>query len=269
MTEGHSRRSGGAGWRTVAAAVRRWGPLAVVALGIVLVYATGLHEKLTLDKVIREHETLKAAVRDDYLLVFLAFVLAYVVTVALSVPGASLLTIVGGYLFGWFVGCAVTVAAATTGAVVIFLIARSALGEPLRNRAGPFMARLAEGFREDALSYLLFLRLVPLFPFWLVNIAPAVFEVRLRVYVLATAVGIIPGTFAYTLVGDGLGSLIAAQEEADPGCAARGTCEIDLGALLTPKVIAAFVALGVVSLIPVALKRIRRARQRPADGGVS
>ncbi len=246
--------------RTAPSALRRYGPLALLAIAAALVYASGLHEALSLDRLIREHEALKAAVAEDAAFALLGFVGVYVATVALSIPGASLLTILGGFLFGWLVGGLVTVVAATAGATVIFLVARSAIGAPLRSRAGPFLTRLSDGFREDAMSYLLFLRLVPLFPFWLVNIAPAIFDVPLRTYLIASFVGMIPGTFAYTLVGAGLTSLIEAQERADPGCAARGTCQIDPSALLTPTMIAAFVALGLVSLVPVAVKRIRRAR---------
>lgn len=254
---------------TRAAGFARWLPvLLLVALALV-VYATGLHEKLSLERVIREHENLKAAVAEAGPAAVLVFIAIYVAVVALSIPGASLLTMVAGFLFGWFPGGIWTVIAATAGATVIFVIARSALGRPLRARAGPFLSRLGEGFREDALSYLLFLRLVPIFPFWLVNIAPALFDVPLRTYVLASFVGMIPGTFAYTLVGAGLDSLIAAQEAANPGCAAAGTCEIDLAALLTPTMVAALMALGVLALMPPVLKRLRRRRAGASSAGAT
>jgi uncharacterized membrane protein YdjX (TVP38/TMEM64 family) len=121
-----------------------------------------------------------------------------------------------------------------------------------------------EGFRDDAFNYLLFLRLVPLFPFWLVNLAPALFNVKLVTFVAATLLGIIPGTFAFAFLGSGLDSIIAAQQAAYQAClaAGRGDCEMrfEAGALLTPELIIAFVALGVVALIPVAVKRVRARR---------
>jgi hypothetical protein len=158
---------------------------------------------------------------------------------------------------------------AKLGATVIFLIAKTALGDTLAARAGPAVEKLRAGFREDALNYLLFLRLVPVFPFWLVNIAPALLGVPLGTYVLGTFFGIVPGTAAYTLVGAGLGSILE-EARADPGyqaCLSReaagempqGTCEIpvDLGNFVTTEILIAFAALGVVALIPPLLKRLR------------
>ena len=174
--------------------------------------------------------------------------------------GASFLTIAGGFLFGWLLAGVATVIAATLGATVVFLAARSSLGTALKARAGPFLARLSSGFRENAMSYLLFLRLTPIFPFWLVNIAPAIFHVPVGTYVFSTLVGIIPGTFAFAFIGSGLDSVIAAQEAANPGCAAAGSCEVDIGAFVTPELLAAFFVLGFASLIPVVLKRLRKKR---------
>ena len=161
----------------------------------------------------------------------------------------------------------ICVIGATIGATLIFLAARTALGEPLLRWAGPRANQLAQRFRADAFSYLLFLRLVPVFPFWLVNLAPAVVGVRLGTFVLATALGIIPGTFAYALVGGGLDSVIAAQEAAYRACLAAGRpdCRLDfaMSALVTPQLLAAFVALGVVALIPVAVRKWRARRGCP------
>jgi uncharacterized membrane protein YdjX (TVP38/TMEM64 family) len=143
----------------------------------------------------------------------------------------------------------------------VFLIARSACAEVILRRAGPLAAKVAEGFRADAFHYLLFLRLVPVFPFWLVNLAPALVGVRLGTFVLATALGIIPGTFAYALVGEGLDSVIAAQEAAYRAClaAGHGDCRLafSLSSVATPQLMAAFAALGLVALIPVALRKWR------------
>lgn len=243
---------------------RRLWPLALVAAGMAAFYLTGLHEKVSLATIIREHEALAAAVDRNIVAVAAAYLGIYILAVALSFPGASLMTVAGGFLFGALAGTALTVVAATAGASLIFLAARTSVGAVIRARVGCSVGRLARGFEENAFSYLLFLRLVPLFPFWLVNVAPAVFAVPLRTYVAATALGIIPGTFAYALLGDGLGGLIEAQEAANPGCAAAGTCEIDVGALVTPGFVAALLVLAAAALVPVAIKKIRARRSARA-----
>jgi len=172
------------------------------------------------------------------------------------------MTLSGGLLFGWQIGAPATIVAATIGATLIFLVARSSLGEGLAAKAGPWLARLSEGFKENALSYLLFLRLVPAFPFVVVNLAPAVLGVPLGTYVLGTFLGIIPGSTAFSIAGAGLGSVVEAQNAAYAGCLAKNpgatdaVCPytIDTSKLVTTELLVAFAALGVVSLIPVAVK---------------
>ncbi|WP_428642726.1 TVP38/TMEM64 family protein [Roseibium sp.] len=237
--------------------VRKWLPLAVLAILMVVVFSNGLHHQLTLSNLIKRRQELAGLVDEHAVAALLVYMSAYAVTVALSIPGAVLLTIAGGFLFGWVLAGFMTVVAATLGACAVFLVARSSFGEVLTRRAGPFLSRLAEGFRREAFNYLLFLRLTPIFPFWLVNIAPAVFQMPLASYALATFVGILPGTFAFAFIGSGLGSVIKAQEAANPGCAAAGTCQIEVSALITPQLLAAFFALGIASLIPVILKKVR------------
>lgn len=240
--------------------LRRWLPLLAIVALMALGFALGWHRHLTLSTLIKERAQLAGFVEDNLLLAALSYLGVYVVSVALSFPGASLLTIVGGFLFGWLLGGTLTAIGATVGACCIFLAARSSLGAALKAKAGPFVNRLAKGFRDNAFSYLLFLRLTPIFPFWLVNIAPALFDVRLSVYGWATFIGILPGTYAYSFVGTGLDSIIEAQEAANPGCAAAGTCQVDIGALVTPEIVVAFAALGVVSLLPVVVRKLRGGR---------
>jgi uncharacterized membrane protein YdjX (TVP38/TMEM64 family) len=138
------------------------------------------------------------------------------------------------------------VLAATVGALAVFLAARSALGDALRARAGPFVKRLEAGFRENALSYLLVLRLVPLFPFWLVNIVPALLNVPTRTFVIGTLVGIVPGTFVFVSVGNGLDAVFARGEL--PGA----------GIFLEPEVLIPIAGLTLLALVPVVYKRFRR-----------
>jgi len=250
---GDARRGSAVGWFAVAA---------ILAL-MVAAWLFGWFEQLTLSNLIQRRGELAAFVADDAVLALAFYCALYIVLVALSFPGASLLTIAGGFLFGVVPAAIATAIAATAGSVIVFLAARSSFGSALRARAGPFVTRLAEGFREDAWSYLLFLRLVPVFPFWLVNLAPALFQVPLGTYAGATFLGILPGTIAYAFLGDGLDSLIAAQERAHPGCVDAGTCSIDLAALVTPTFVGALVALGLVALLPPLVRRWRKSRGQP------
>ncbi|MEM8551112.1 MAG: TVP38/TMEM64 family protein [Pseudomonadota bacterium] len=241
---------------------RLW-PLAVIVLALVAGYAAGLHRYFSLDSIIMEHEALQAWVRGNTVVAAFSYTLLYVVAVAVSFPGASFLTIAGGLLFGVFLGSLLTVLGATAGASIIFLVAKTSLGAPLRARAGAFTRKLAQGFENNAFSYLLSLRLQPIFPFWLINVAPALFNVPLTTYAIATALGIIPGVIAYSLLGDGLGAVIAAQEAANPGCAQAGTCEIDLQALVSPLLIAALLAMSLVALLPMMVGKLRRKAHKP------
>lgn len=240
-----------------ASPLKRWGPLIAIGVLMAVGFGMGWHRYLSLSEFIRQRADLQAFVSDHLAMSIGAYVLVYVTAVALSLPGAVILTIAGGFLFGAVFGGATTVFAATIGATLIFCAARTALADALRRKAGPFLTKLSQGFRDNALSYLLFLRLVPAFPFWLVNIASALLDVRLRTFVIGTFVGIIPGTFAFAFVGAGLGSLIEAQERANPGCADAGTCAIDPMALATPELLAAFAALGVLAVLPVVIKKFR------------
>ncbi len=243
--------------------LRLW-PIALVLAGLAAFYASGASQYLSLDTIIRERMALTDFLAANYALALATYVAVYVAAVSLSFPGASLITILGGFLFGVVAGTILTVIAATIGASIIFLIAKTSLGEALRSKVGKAANRLAEGFEADAFNYLLFLRLVPVFPFWLINIAPAMFKVKLPAFAAATALGIIPGTAAYCLLGSGLNGVIEAQEAANPGCAQAGTCEIDPGALVTPGLVGAMVALALVSLIPIAVKKWRASRKQGA-----
>jgi len=243
---------------------RRLAPVAAVVLVMAVVFAMGWHRFLSLETLVRHRAAIEGFVAARYGLAIASFIAVYVAAVALSIPGAAILTITGGVLFGWVVGGLAALLGATTGATLVFLIARGACGETILRWAGPLACKVAQGFRADAFNYLLFLRLVPVFPFWLVNLAPAVVGVRLGTFVLATALGIIPATFAFALVGEGLDSVIAAQEAAYQACLASGRpdCRLDfaISALVTPQLLAAFVALGVVALIPVAVRKWRARR---------
>jgi len=220
---------------------RLWLALGVVGL-IVALRLTGLGSLLSLDTLAQHREALSNFVARNFLLAAFVYALAYAVAVALSFPGAVILTLTGGFLFGAVFGTLLTVLGATIGATLVFLFARTIFGENALDRFGAPAQRLAEGIRRNAASYLLVLRLVPLFPFFLVNLVPAFVGVRLPVYVLTTFFGIMPGTAVFSLAGAGLGSIL------DAG----GT--LDLGSILTPQMIGALLGLAALSLAAIPLK---------------
>ena len=230
---------------TVSAA--RLAPLLALLLGLGLVFASGLQDYLSCGTLRDNRLWLLDWVAAHRLLAILAFMALYAAAVALSVPGGAVLTVGGGFLFGTLTATAMVVVAATVGASLLFLAARSALGDVLRTRAGPWLRKLEKGFADNALSYLLVLRLVPLFPFFVVNLVPAFLNVSLRTYVIGTFLGIIPGTLVFASVGAGLGSIF------DAG----GDCSLD--GVLTPQVLLALGGLALLALIPVAYKRLRKA----------
>jgi uncharacterized membrane protein YdjX (TVP38/TMEM64 family) len=255
-----------------ASSLRRWLPMFALIAVAVLVFSMGWHKLLTLKNIGLNYEVLRGFIAHNLIAAIAIYLVLYITVVALSLPGALILTLAGGLLLGWQIGTAATVVAATIGATIVFLVARSSLGEGLTSKVGPWLSRLTDGFRENALSYLLFLRLVPAFPFVVVNLAAAVLGVPLRTYVLGTFIGIIPGTTAFSVAGSGLGSVIEAQNTSYNACVAKMpggeaacTYTIDTSALVTKELIVAFVLLGVVALIPVALKKWR-ARNAAIEG---
>lgn len=227
--------------------LKRVAPLLVLVALVAAAFAFRLDRYLTLEALKDHRALLLVFVESHAFLAAIGFVLTYAAVVALSLPGATIMTLAGGFLFGVPLGATLTVIGATVGATLLFVIARSAFGDLLRQRAGPFLARMAEGFRKDAFSYLLFLRLVPAFPFWAVNLAPALLDMRLAPYVAATALGIIPGTTVYTAFGASLGQVFDAGDD------------VRLKDVFSPTLIAALVGLGLLSLLPVALRRLRKA----------
>jgi uncharacterized membrane protein YdjX (TVP38/TMEM64 family) len=227
--------------------LRRLWLLLPIAIAIVLFFAFGLNRYFALDALREHREWLLYQVERWGVLAPLAFIALYAALVAASIPGATALTVTGGFLFGTVLGAAWSVIGATLGATIIFLLARTAIGEALRSRTGGAIARLEEGLRRDPLSYLLFLRLVPLFPFVIVNLVPAFLGTSLRDFFIATALGIIPGGVVYASFGNGLGEVFARGGTADLRSVGSD-----------PKVWAPMVALGLLALVPVAYKRLRR-----------
>lgn len=252
IPDGASARSERADGEPPRRSFTRYLPIAVVLAGLAIGYAMGWQRYLRLDTLIESRDTLKALVAANPLLAPLVFFAVYATAVALSFPAASILSIFGGFLFGWFFGSIVVALAATLGATLVFLAARSAIGDVLCRKAGGKAAALADGFESNAFGYLLALRLAPIFPFFLVNIAPALFNVRLRTFVTATAIGILPGVFAYCYLGAGLDDVLATAK-------AAGT-SLRVKDLVTPEIKLAFAILALVALLPIAVKKWKARR---------
>lgn len=225
-------------------APRRFVPLGILILAGALFVALGGHRYLNFAALAENREWLCELVEQAGAKGVIAFILAYAGLVALSVPGAALFTIAGGYMFGPWLGTAFAVIGATLGGTVVFLAARAGLAG-LAARAGPSVRRFEAGFRRNELNYLLVLRLIPIFPFWLVNLVAGAIGLRLWVYVVGTFAGIIPVTFIYASLGNGLGTL--ADEGRPP----------DLAILFRPSVFLPILGLAALALLPVLYKRWR------------
>jgi uncharacterized membrane protein YdjX (TVP38/TMEM64 family) len=220
---------------------RRVVPLALLAIAAVAFVAAGGPHFLSFENLAANRDRLAALVAEWGLAAAGAYIGLYALLTALSVPCGIVMTLSGGLLFGTWLGALCAVVGATLGATGVFVAARAGFAG-LTRRAGPRVARLEAGFRKDAFNYLLVLRLIPIVPFWLVNLVPALLGVRLRTFISATLLGIIPGAVVYASLGNGLGLAVG---------------EPDLGILLRPSLLIPLVLLAVLVLVPVVYKRRR------------
>lgn len=229
----------------------------IVIVAAALVYATGAWRYLSLG-ALREHQTaLRAMAAAHPAMALAAFIAVYAAYTLSSVPGATILTLAGGLIFGVWLGALATIVGATVGATAVYLLARSVFAEALTRRAerrGGVLKRLTAGFKRDAFSYLLTLRLVPAVPFWLVNIAAGVAGAPPRAYLVATVLGIVPATLIYSAVGAGLRDVFAS--------AGRPT----LASLAHPHLLLPLLGLAALSLAPVLFRRFRHAPRATPNG---
>lgn len=226
---------------------RLW-PLAVILGALALAYALGLQRTLSFEALAEHRAALAGFVADRPVVAPLLYVLAYVLVVGFSLPGGAVMTLAGGFLFGPWLGAAAAVLGATLGACAIFLAARHALAETLARRAGPLMGKLREGLARDGFWYLLSLRLLPVVPFWLANLAPALAGMRLAPYAAATFLGIIPATAVFAGIGAGLGQVFEAGGRPD------------LSVILSPGILLPLLGLAALSLLGAWWRRRRAAR---------
>ena len=228
--------------------IKLW-PLYIIVGGLALAISQGWHSYLSPTSLGENAVYLNTLVQENFLLVLLAFIGIYIAATTFMVP-ASALTIGSGFLFGLGIGVPATLVGATIGACILFMAAKSSIGEALKSIAGPFVGKMEAGFNESPFSYLFTLRLIPIFPFAVVNIAPAILGAKFRDFFITTAIGMIPGTLAYCWIGAGLrGTLLDA--------AATGET-VDVGAILgaaAKNMFPAFLALAAVALIPAIYKK--------------
>jgi len=237
-TDSAADGGGGRGWN--------WKKVAIAVVfvgGVVAFFALGGHRWLDFATLKANRARLLSYTEQHYALMVVAVAVGYIILTALSLPEGVLLSLAAGFLLGRWVGMAVVVVAATIGSTLAFLAARYLFADAARRKMGPRLQRLSRGFEEDAFGYLLFLRLVPLFPFWLVNLVPAFTPVKPRTFVAATFIGIIPGSFVFCNLGRRLATLESGRD------------------LFDRETLLALALLGLLSLVPIAWKKIRK--QRP------
>lgn len=230
--------------------MRRFVPILLIMVLMAVVYFSGAHRYISFEKLRQNHAALQWMVAHYPTLAPLIFIAVYVLSTALSIPGGALLSIFGGFLFPQPFSTFYVVVGATLGATIVFLAAQTSLHNILMDKAGPLVQKMQRGFEEDAVSYLLFLRLIPLFPFWLVNIAPAFFGVNLITFVWTTCLGIIPGAFVLTQAGVGLGAILDAGGE------------LTIETVFNTQVKIALIALGIFALLPACIKKFMKRKRR-------
>ncbi len=223
-------------------------PLILIVVAIWLAFHFGLNKYLSFEAIKTHQYILITWIDTHYILSVLFFMLAYIVVVALSIPGAVFLTMTAGFLFGSLLGTVYVVISATIGATCIFLIVQFSIGQWLAKKNGTWVAKMQDGFQENALQYLLFLRLVPLFPFPIVNIVPGILNIKKSTYVMGTFFGIMPGSFVYAWLGHGL------EHAFSTGIAP------DLSIIFEPPIFGPLLGLAGLSLIPIVYKWLRRKR---------
>lgn len=214
-------------------------PLIFILCAIALFWILGLEEYLNKNYILDNKQLIQNYINDDFALSIILFGAIYAGVVALSLPFASFMTLMAGFFFGLYWGVFIVIFSATLGATFIFLISKGSFGRPLRKKAGKIYKRIESDMNKNAVSYLLFLRLVPLFPFFLVNIIPALFNIKTRTYIWTTAIGILPGSTIYVNIGQSLDRI---ENPSD---------------FISPDIILAIALLGLFVMIPTVYKKIK------------
>ncbi|MDC0534881.1 VTT domain-containing protein [Francisellaceae bacterium] len=225
-------------------------PITILIAGLILFFVFGGQHYLSLQALSENYKNLQEYTHAHYFLSVLAFMGCYIVIIALSIPGATLLTLLGGFLFGAIFGTLWVIFAATIGATITFLAVNTAFGELLRNKVDNKLSKMKKGFTENAFNYLITLRLLPIFPFFVINIAAGIIGMPLRTFFFGTLLGIIPGSFIYAWVGSGLGYTLEQGKS------------LNLGIIFEPQVIFPIIGLAILSLAPVIVKKYKARRPK-------
>ena len=210
----------------------------LLAAGIGAFFYFDLGQYLSLDALKKNRDSLLAYTESNFGVAVALFVCVYIVQTAFSLPGGAILTLAGGFLFGSLLGTVFVNVGATTGATLAFLAARYLLRDWVETKFGDRLEPIQAGFAQNAFSYLMTLRLIPAFPFFLVNLVSGLTRVNLGTYVIATAVGIIPGSFVFAYAGRQLGTINS------------------LGEIASPPVLLAFTLLGLLALLPIVYRKL-------------
>jgi len=226
--------------------IKRWAPLTVliILLGVFLHFQ--LYRYLSFESLKLHRSSLLAWTDQHLILAILSFMLIYIIGVASSMPGAFFLTFMGGFLFGPRLGTLTVVISATLGAILVYLAVKLALRDWVAKRSAKWLKSMEKGFKKNALSYLLFLRLVPVFPFFLVNIVPALLGVPLSTFIIGTFFGIIPGSFIYVLVGNGLGHVFDTNSTPN------------ISILTDPALLGPLIGLALLALVPIGYRQLKQ-----------
>lgn len=228
------------------ALIRRFGPAALILAAIVAAFASGLTHHLSLHEFRQRREVFEALERVHPVLSVLAYVGVYTGIIALSLPAALPMTLVGGLLFGPWIGGLAAACGCTLGGTVVFLVCRTAAGDVLRRRAGPRIAEIEDGVRRDAFFYIMTLRLIPVMPFGLTSAALGFLEIPLGTFAAASFIGILPISFIYASLGSSLNAALASHHH------------LNLHSLLQPQTVIALIGLALLSLSPILIRRFRR-----------
>jgi len=214
--------------------------LAIVIAAIIAIRLSGVGDVLTLENLQAQGAGLQKAVSSNYVFAAALYVVLYIAVVALSVPGATIMTLAGGFLFGTILGALYVNFAATLGAILVFLFARYLFGKSLQKKYAKRLAKFNREFKENGVSYLLMLRFIPIFPFFLINIFAGLTNISLFTFAWTTMLGIIPGSLVYTFAGAQLSTISS------------------VGDIFSPNMLFSFVLLGLFALVPVVHKRWKR-----------
>ncbi len=223
--------------------VKKYAPQIVVLCLLIAIVAairlSGAHTYLTVENLRQHKELLQQFIGAHYALSVLVYLSVYIVTVAFSLPGATVLTLAGGFLFHLFPGIIYVIVGATLGAIISFLLSRYILGNAIQKKYAAQLQRFNRELDENGHLYLLTVRFIPVFPFFLINVLSGLTKIPFRTYIWTTSVGILPGSLVYTFAGGQLGTINSVED------------------LLGGKILIACLLLAALTLVPLALKKIR------------